>query len=149
MTVRIREMVPADTGQAARIEKQIITPPWTQADYLDALAKDSYLLLAAEDETGKLAGYCVASMAMDEAEIIDVGVAPDCQGCGAGSLLVREMLRRLHVSGITMVFLEVREHNGAAIRVYEKHGFKAVGRRKDFYSDPTEDAIIMKEETLC
>ena len=149
MTLKIREMAAADTGQAAQIEKQIITPPWTQADYLDALAKDSYLLLAAEDETGKLAGYCVASMAMDEAEIIDVGVSPDRQGCGAGSLLVGEMLRRLHSAGITAVFLEVREHNGAAIRVYEKHGFKAVGRRKDFYSDPIEDAIIMKEETLC
>ena len=149
MTVKIRRMQPADVCDAAAIEKQIITPPWTEADYLDALSKDSYLVLAAEDETGKLAGYCVASMAVDEAEIIDVGVSPDRQGCGTGGRLVQEMLERLHALGITAVFLEVREHNGPALAVYEKNGFKAVGRRKAFYSDPTEDAIIMKEETLC
>ena len=149
MTVKIREMTASDAGPAALIEKEIITPPWSADDYRDALSKDSYLLLAAEDEAKCLAGYCVASMAADEAEIVDVGVAPDQQGGGIGSLLVEEMLKRLRARGITAVFLEVREHNAAALRTYEKNGFEAVGRRKDFYSAPTEDAIIMKEETLC
>ncbi len=149
MTVKIREMTVSDADAAALIEKEIITPPWTGDDYRDALSKDSYLLLAAEDAAGCLAGYCVASKAADEAEIIDVGVAPDRQGGGIGSRLVEAMLSRLRFEGITAVFLEVREHNAAARRAYEKNGFEAVGRRKNFYSDPTEDAIIMKEETLC
>lgn len=149
MTVKIRNMTVSDAGPASLIEKEIITPPWTADDYRDAMSKDSYLLLAAEDEAKSLAGYCVASMAADEAEIVDVGVAPDHQGAGIGSLLVAEMLKRLKAEGITAVFLEVREHNRAALRTYEKNGFEAVGRRKDFYSDPIEDAIIMKEETIC
>ncbi len=142
-------MRPEDAAAAAAIEKRIIHPPWSEADYLDALGKPSYLILAAADENDDIFGYCVASMAAGEAEIVDVGVMPEKQDAGAGSKLVHRMLECLREKGVFQVFLEVREHNAAAIRVYMKHGFIEAGRRKHFYSDPDEDAIIMKEELEC
>ena len=144
----IREMRPADAARAAAIESRIICPPWSEADYLDALGKPTYLILAAADEDDLVTGYCVASMAADEAEIVDVGVEPEKQGCGTGNALVAAMLDCLRDRGIREVFLEVREHNLAAIRVYSGNGFAEAGRRKGFYHDPDEDAIIMKKEEL-
>ena len=80
---------------------------------------------------------------LDEGYIANVAVDPKYRKAGVGTLLVRRIFSLAREKGLSFVTLEVRASNENAISLYEKCGFKTEGRRKNFYSDPKEDAIIM------
>ena len=80
---------------------------------------------------------------LDEGYISNVAVSPRYRRNGIGRVLVREMLRRADLRELAFVTLEVREHNDGAIALYSEAGFVPVGRRKQYYERPREDAIIM------
>ena len=82
----------------------------------------------------------------DEADITKVAVAKDAQGQGIGSMLMKELISRAPELGVAKIFLEVRESNEAALRLYKKFGFEQIGIRKNYYTSPLEDAISMKLE---
>ena len=86
----------------------------------------------------------IAHHAADEAEILNLGVSPTWRRSGIGRALINEMITRLRERGISSVFLEVRESNEGAQRLYQSLGFKEVGRRRRYYRRPTEDAVILK-----
>ena len=97
-------------------------------------------------------GYCGLYMAADEGEVINVAVAKASQGKGIASRLMDALLDEGHARGVHRFFLEVRVSNDAAIRLYEKYGFKKQGIRKHFYILPDEDAYLMnriEEEGIC
>jgi ribosomal-protein-alanine N-acetyltransferase len=96
------------------------------------------------EQRGAVIGYVIAQHALDEAEILNLGVVPTRQRQGVGRALVQGMLAQLRQGGVATVFLEVRESNTAAQGLYGALGFAHVGRRRDYYRLPTEDAVVLR-----
>ena len=94
-------------------------------------------------EKEKILAYCSMQTVLDEGDILNVAVSPDRQREGIGYFLVDSMLKMAEMIGIHIVHLEVREGNGTARRLYERLGFKEDGLRKNYYTDPTENAVLM------
>jgi ribosomal-protein-alanine N-acetyltransferase len=113
--------------------------PWPE-DLIGRLREN---FTAALDDDGTLAGYLVLSSVLDEGDIDNVAVAPAYRRRGLGDALVEDAVRRGRERGLSFLALEVRAGNGPALRLYEKHGFRTVGRRKNYYEKPREDAILM------
>lgn len=138
----IRPMESADVEEAARLEAEIFTMPWSRRGFLEALAGTGNVFLVAEQE-GQLLGYCGMYCAGDEGEITNVAVAPGARRQGIGGRLLDQLLLRSEKAGIRQVVLEVRVSNEEAIRLYRKRGFAAAGIRKNFYQCPPEDGYVM------
>jgi len=100
--------------------------------------------LVAEAGGERIVGYVVALDAADEGEILNLAVAPAMRRTGLGRALVHEILEVLSDRGVRQVYLEVRESNAPARALYAAHGFKEVGRRKQYYRRPVEDAIVLR-----
>ncbi len=100
--------------------------------------------LVAEASGERIVGYVVALDAADEGEILNLAVAPAMRRTGLGRALVHEILEVLSDRGVRQVYLEVRESNAPARALYAAHGFKEVGRRKQYYRRPVEDAIVLR-----
>jgi [ribosomal protein S18]-alanine N-acetyltransferase len=91
-------------------------------------------------------GYVVALDAADEGEILNLAVAPGGRRRGLGRALVQDILQELAERGVRQVYLEVRESNAPARALYAAHGFREVGRRKQYYRRPVEDAIVLRRD---
>jgi ribosomal-protein-alanine N-acetyltransferase len=120
-----------ESGEAAR---------WSAADYESALRNGWH---ASVVEGDGVAGFLVARAQLGELEILNMGVSAPLRRFGAGSLLLREALEFGRRMGAKAAFLEVRESNAAAVAFYGAHGFAVAGRRKRYYSDPVEDALLL------
>ena len=116
---------------------------WTAGQYSKLV--DSGVVLVAEEaaeEAGQLCGFVCAKGVAGEWEIENVVVASAFLRRGIANELVRELIQRAGNEAAPAILLEVRESNLPARRLYEKHGFREVGRRRMYYSDPAEDAIL-------
>lgn len=129
-------------AQVAPIERAVFSDPWSERDLNDC-ARTGVPFLVAE-LGGAVIGYVIARDVLDEAEILNLGVVPARQRQGVGRTLVQGMLAQLRQGGVTTVFLEVRESNAVARRLYGSLGFADVGRRRHYYRLPTEDAVILR-----
>ena len=118
--------------------------PWSTRDFAECLASRVPFLVAEERGTGVLAGYAIAHVGGDEGEILNLGVAPAYRGRGLGRALVERMLAELRGRGARAVYLEVRESNVVARRLYESLGFAEVARRARYYRRPVEDAVVLR-----
>ena len=96
--------------------------------------------------TGAVAGYLVARCVLEEAEILNLAVHPDHTRRGLGTALVQDVLGDLGRAGARKVFLEVRVSNAGAQAFYARLGFESKGRRRGYYSDPPEDALILARD---
>lgn len=143
--VTIREMQMEDLEQVVQIEQACFSEPWSGAGFASSLAsKDTRYLVAVKAE--KIVGYCGYLRSFEEADITNVAVSTDYRNCGIAGKMLEELMEQGKQRGIERFTLEVRVSNQAAIHVYEKLGFASVGIRKNFYSRPTEDAMIMWTE---
>lgn len=134
----------ADIDAILEAERVCFTHPWTREDF-DAALDCGYVCFAAR-ENGALAGYAVAMAVADEATVANIAVLPEFRGRGAAKALLTASLNACRERGADRCFLEVRESNGAARKLYESFGFTEVSVRKNYYESPTEDAIVMKKE---
>jgi [ribosomal protein S18]-alanine N-acetyltransferase len=142
---RIRVLGAADIPRIVEIENHCFSTPWQDSTFRGLLRrKDTDLLGAEVDDV--LVGYAIAWTVLDQAELGNVAVAPETRGLGVGRLLVQAILARLRHRRATECFLEVRESNTVAQRLYRQLGFEPVGRRKRYYMDPVEDALVMRVE---
>ena len=132
------ELLPA----IQRIEQQSFAVPWTETMLRIQLEKNSHIFLTAE-AAGETVGYAGLMYVLDEGYISNVAVARPWRRRGAADALMKELIRRSREKLLSFLTLEVRESNEGAIALYEKHGFRAVGRRKDYYEKLREDAILM------
>jgi ribosomal-protein-alanine N-acetyltransferase len=144
-----RPMKAADLDRVLEIATELDrAPQWPREVYeamLDPVNAGRRLALVAEDvESDLVTGFAVASLASPEAELETIGVAIGFQRQGIAARLVREMGRVLGLRGVTKVQLEVRDSNLAAKRLYESLGFVEEGRRWSYYTDPIEDAVLMR-----
>jgi [ribosomal protein S18]-alanine N-acetyltransferase len=96
------------------------------------------------EQGGSIVGYAVGRAALDQGEILNLGVTLQARRRGIGAALVRRLLAAFASSGAREAFLEVRESNFAAQRLYESFGFTDVGRRRGYYRRPVEDAVILR-----
>lgn len=138
----IKEMTAEDLEEVAALEKEIFSTPWSRQGFADTMRQEAALYLAVR-ENGRLAGYCGLLQSFDEAEIVNVAVAPAFRRQGIGAAMLTELMERGYARGIANYTLEVRESNRGALHLYEKLGFERVGVRKNFYEKPREDAVIM------
>jgi ribosomal-protein-alanine acetyltransferase len=138
----IREMAPAD---AAAIESVLAASAgasqWSAADLLH-LAKTGTRIWIAE-QAGELVGASATRTVADEVEVLTLGVAPSWRRRGVGRRLMDAALSNAGQEGARQVFLEVRESNGGARAFYAALGFIESGRRRAYYRDPAEDALVL------
>lgn len=142
---RLAPMAAEHLEQIAAIEKECFSRPWTVEMLREELFNPAASYIVAEDGEGNVLGYAGMRAVLDEGYIDNIAVRPDCRRRGiAGALL--EVFCRFGTVHLAFLTLEVRESNEAAIGLYEKHGFSAAGRRKGYYENPCEDAILMTRE---
>jgi ribosomal-protein-alanine N-acetyltransferase len=139
---RIRPAREADVPALVALERIAFTDPWSSADFEEGIASGLSIFVA---ETGDgPVGYIVARRVLDEGEILNLGVALPVRRRGVGRALVHRVLTTWAAAGVSAVFLEVRESNLPAQRLYEAFGFQEVGRRRRYYQRPVEDAVVLR-----
>ena len=143
MKVQINDAREELLPQIQKIEQQSFSVPWTDAMLRMQLQPDSHVFLTAETENGAVVGYVGMLYVLDEGYISNVAVRPDCRRQGVAEALLTALEARGRALMLSFLTLEVRESNAAAVALYEKRGYRAVGRRKNYYEKPTEDAVLM------
>ena len=138
----LREMSIEDLDPVMEIETDLFHVPWTKEGFFTFLTRPDSMFLVVE-EKGKILGYCGLLMVLDEGDITNVAVRRDRQREGIGRFLIDSLIRFAAEQGVTTIHLEVRAGNETAKRLYERAGFVVDGLRKNYYSDPVEDAILM------
>ena len=138
----IRPMEEPDLPEVAAIEREAISPPWSEQAFRESLALEHTILLTALQD-GQVTGYCVCYQSFEEGEITNVAVKRELRGQGIAGKLMEGLLLYGKKRGIERFLLEVRAGNEPALHVYEKAGFIRIGTRKNFYEQPVEDAVIM------
>jgi ribosomal-protein-alanine N-acetyltransferase len=136
----IRRLTYADLPQVIAIERRAFPTPWSLAMFVLELSKSSGVSLAVLVD-GRIAGYVVCSRYADVWHVMNVAVAPEHRRAGLGHALLRHLLAE--VGEDASLTLEVRRTNHAAMRLYERLGFKTAGVRRRYYQDNGEDALVM------
>ena len=124
----------------AKIERACFHAPWSEAMLREELDKGIFLVV---ERDGQAIGYVGCQTVLDEGYITNVAVSPDCRRQGVGRALIEELAQRARAQGLSFVTLEARASNAPAIALYEGAGFVRVGVRKNFYTAPSEDAVLM------
>ena len=142
MNVRLVPMDKSHLPQVAAIERVCFSHPWSEALLEQELYNDMISLVVAEGENGTVLGYGEVRAVLDEGTLEKIAVAPQYRRQGVAEAILSAYLRfgREHLAFLT---LEVRESNSPAIGLYEKLGFQVVGRRKNYYREEHEDALLM------
>ena len=142
------KLVPMDNshvGQIAAIERACFSTPWSEHMLSEELDNLCACFIVAQGEDGTVLGYAGLHVAADEGYIDNIAVREEYRRQGVGLALLGAFLR-FGREKLAFLTLEVRPSNLPAIRFYEKHGFREAGRRKNYYSAPREDAILMTLE---
>jgi len=136
-----RPLAEADLDAVTALEAASFSRPWSRDDFADTLIKPYYLYYVAE-ENGCVTATAGLIISIDEADISNVAVAQSRRRRGIAAGLLTALMEAGRKRGVSGFTLEVRSKNTAAIRLYEKLGFKQEGVRKHFYRDPDDDAMI-------
>ncbi|MFN5583601.1 ribosomal protein S18-alanine N-acetyltransferase [Gemmatimonas sp.] len=142
--MQVRTMVEADVPAVATIEVASFSDAWPGSAFDELLRCDYARLRVAVSASGEVVGYCVLTRAADEGEIANICTAPAVRGTGVGGLLLDDALGAADAGGTESVYLEVRVSNAAARGLYESRGFAPAGRRRGYYQQPTEDALVLR-----
>ncbi len=137
-------MTPESLDAVMAIEQVAYAHPWTRGNFADSLRAGYHGLLLATPE--RLLGYYVAMKGVDEVHLLNITVAPDCQGQGLGACLLEALAAWSIGQGAQWLWLEVRASNLRARQIYEANGFRRVGDRKRYYpanGTEREDAVVM------
>lgn len=127
------------------IENEAFSCPWSAQSFREAFESENITIYTAHSSDGKLCGFACLMVIDFEAELLNIAVAGSCRRQGVGDMLMRHIIREAERRNVTNIFLEVRQSNTAAQRLYEKHGFDALGVRKKYYTSPIEDAVVMRK----
>lgn len=138
----IRMMTEADVKSIAEIERACFSKPWSEDGIREELTNENARFFVFKNN-GEIAGYMGMHIVLDECYITNVAVLPSYRRQGIGEKLISYGESIAEKEGCAFITLEVRVSNSVAIALYEKSGFERVGERKNFYSDPTENALIM------
>jgi ribosomal-protein-alanine N-acetyltransferase len=139
----MRVMTQADVDAVLAIEQAVQAYPWTRGNFGDALG--SGYLCFVDEAGGAIRGYAILMPAVDEVELLTIGVAAAQQRKGLGRAMLAGMLDTARTRNMRRVFLEVRASNAAAIALYRSTGFAGIGMRRGYYQNAngSEDAVVM------
>ena len=133
----------ADLEGTAEIEKLCFgAHAWSQSS-LELLTKEGIGVGMVCRRDGKVVAYGGMLCVVDEGQITNIATHPDYRRQGYGAAVVEALKKHAKNNRLDVITLEVRESNAAAIKLYTEHGFKVDGKRKDFYTKPTENAVLM------
>lgn len=134
-----------DLGAVRTIETLSFPNPWGDNTFRGEIQNTSisFPLVIVEPATGRVVGYIIYWQIQDDVQINNVAVHPDFRGRGVGESALRAVLDRVREAGASLVTLEVRMSNTTARNLYRKLGFRSLGTRKNYYSNPDEDADVM------
>jgi ribosomal-protein-alanine N-acetyltransferase len=141
-TLRFERLDEGHIQQILEIERVVNTAPWSEQSFRNELTHPHGYFIVALVE-GKLVGYGGYWMVIDEAHITTVAISPEHQRRGIGKKLMVELLDQAKQNGMTCSTLEVRASNDPAIKLYENLGYVSAARRKSYYPDNKEDAVVM------
>jgi ribosomal-protein-alanine N-acetyltransferase len=145
VTALLRPATESDLTDVVRIERSCFADPWSEESFRRLLAGHpaifQVLVLPPEN---RVVGYVIAFAIGGDAELLNVAVEPPHRGKGFAGQMLDAVLIQLAALGVRAAFLEVRESNGAALGLYGSRGFKEIGRRKNYYRRPVEDALVMR-----
>jgi ribosomal-protein-alanine N-acetyltransferase len=141
--ITLRDMTASDLAAVVAIERASYSVPWSDTTFRGLLRRrDAEMVIAEAD--GRVVGYAVFWCVLDQGELGNVAVAGESRGLHIGARLVEDVIRRAARRRVRDVFLEVRPSNTVARRLYERHGFEPVGRRRNYYQQPVEDALVLR-----
>ena len=146
MKLLIRAATKNDVEALLPLEKQGFHPSWTEGAILSEIDNNDTIFLVTEDEAKQIVGFAVLRLIGGEAELFQITTAAKHRREGIATHLLRRVIGDAKAAGVTKIFLEVRVSNDAAITMYERFGFTAVGLRRFYYIEPTEDAKVMMAE---
>ena len=140
----LRPLSEADLEEIADLESAC-TGGWNTAQLKEEMGRrGGWQLLGRLPAKDNIIGYIFGHTVLDEAEIYRLVIAPPCRGQGYGRQMVSLVIDRLRQQGVKNLFLEVRQSNLPALSLYRKAGFQPTGRRRNYYTSPLEDAIVMR-----
>jgi ribosomal-protein-alanine N-acetyltransferase len=138
----IRDMQEGDIPAIMEIERSSFTTPWSDISFLSEIYKKNGISRIALYEE-KLIGYICVNYVLHEAHLLNLAVHEDFRRRGVGTILLNEILKELKKKGCVFMYLEVRVSNAGAQGFYEQFEFSAASRRKKYYANPDEDALLM------
>jgi [ribosomal protein S18]-alanine N-acetyltransferase len=141
--IALRPATRADLERVAAIEREAGHERWDAQAFAAELGPERSRFWVAES-AGEVVGFCVAWLVLDEAQLQNIGVAPREQRRGVGRALVARLVEEARRAGARWIDLEVREGNAAARALYGALGFVENGRRRRYYADTSEDAVLMR-----
>lgn len=141
---RLRGMTIRDLDRVLQLEEKVFPSPWSREAFLnELLANEFSQAWVAIDSQNKVVAYLIAWHIVDEIHIANIAVDPHVRRQGLAEWMMKVLLDEAKERDISIAHLEVRVTNEAAIRLYKKLGFEIVGRRKNYYKEEQEDAILM------
>jgi [ribosomal protein S18]-alanine N-acetyltransferase len=145
----VAPLAETDLDDVLEIEAASFSNPWSRQMFLWEMQNTgvSYAYVLKTPEW-RVAGFCTVWLVLDEVHINNVAIRPECRGRGAGRVLLTFVLREGAAQGATRATLEVRRSNAAALKLYDVLGFKVGGTRRNYYTSPVEDALILWLEPL-
>ena len=151
--MKVIPMAPEHLNALAALERTCFSRPWSREALAEELENPAACFLVAA-EGGRVLGYGGMHCAAGECYVDNIAVDPACRRQGVGTVLVTALLEAAKARGGEFLSLEVRPSNRGAVALYTSLGFATLGRRKNFYTQPVEDALILtrrlgEEEALC
>ena len=146
MRVQIVPMTADHLDEIAEVERICFPDPWSRNMLAEELDNALSAFLVALDDAGRVAGYAGLQVVLDEGTITNIAVRPEYRRQGVARQLLDVFLNFARGNRLAFLTLEVRASNYGAIALYGELGFRAVGRRKNYYEHPKEDALIMTKE---
>ncbi len=143
MSFEIKRLSEENAAAVAEIEKLCFSHPWSEATVCSEI-KSGFSDFFGAFEEEKLAGYIGGRTIAGETEIFNVAVSPEFRRKGIAKALIGKFIETVREKETQVIFLEVRTSNLFAISLYEKSGFVFCGIRKDYYTDPKENALLMR-----
>ena len=145
MEYQLVPMAEAHIPQIAALEEANFSQPWSESLFRDLMGSEHSTMLVAEGPDGTVLGYAGLTTVLDEGYIDNIAVDGRYRRQGVAQALLGEFIRRGR-NDLAFLTLEVRASNAPAIALYEKLGFEPMGRRRGYYQEPTEDALLMTLE---
>ena len=143
--MEIKSMKEAQVPQIAALDRVCFSDPWSEKSILSELENPLSCWLVAMDGE-RLAGYVGSQTVLGETDMMNLAVDPDYRRKGLGKELILSLIEALRQRESRCLTLEVRDSNAPARALYEGLGFQEIGRRKNYYRNPKEDALIYKKE---